>query len=199
MLKVPIPFEIHLTTGSLNACRQNDFVEFCSAHDSKPLLIELSQGTFVKQPMLSKIVFSQSLGEVLALATDLSTSLKVEGFSIARLKIEVPAHKSFFFESETPGFNRYFEWHGKIAFERVKNLERLCQQHKVHMSLNALRNNNTTRFITLREFGTFSQFTTRIDALIVDLQQGNWELFKQQSEYCIYDNNTFLDAGWLPQ
>jgi hypothetical protein len=59
--------------------------------------------------------------------------------------------------------------------------------------------NSGFRFITLREFGTKLEFENRVNELTKDLKKGNWTIFKQEAEYCIYDNNSFLDTGWLPQ
>ena len=95
-------------------------------------------------------------------------------------------------------FDNYFEWHCKINYTQIDELLELCQKHKVHLSLNSLRNESNIRFITLREFGTKQEFNLRILALSNDLRSGDWTILKQQSEYCIYDNNTFLDNGWLP-
>jgi hypothetical protein len=65
--------------------------------------------------------------------------------------------------------------------------------------INSLKNESNNRFITLREFGTKLEFENRVNELTKDLKKGNWTIFKQEAEYCIYDNNSFLDTGWLPQ
>ena len=199
MLDKDIPFEIHITTNSLTISRQNDFVDLCLMNDAKPLMIELSKGKFIKQPMFSKVVYSNSFDKILLVATELSKSFTSKKFSTERLKIEIPAEYSNLFETFSTSFDKYFEWHGKIDFVQIENLNRLCEKHKVHLSLNSLKNETNIRFITLREFGTKFKFEMRIKELTKDLKSGNWTVVKQQAEYCIYDNNNFLDTGWLPQ
>ncbi|NUN99434.1 MAG: hypothetical protein HUU01_02325, partial [Saprospiraceae bacterium] len=98
----------------------------------------------------------------------------------------------------SPDFDKYFEWHCKINYIQIEELLGVCEKHKVHLSLNSLKNETNVRFITLREFGAKWTFGQRIAVVLSDLQKGGWTVLKQQSEYCIYDNNNFLDNGWLP-
>ena len=74
----------------------------------------------------------------------------------------------------------------------------ICNTHRAHLSSNSLKNEDNLRFITLREFGTKQQFESRVQNILNALHKG-WDIIKQESEYCIYDNNVFLDNGWLPQ
>ena len=194
-----IPFEIHITTSDLTKSRQSDFINFCTKIDAKPLIIELSKGKFIKQPMFSKVVLSNNIDNVLFVSTQLSKSLILQNFNIERLKIEIPAENYNLFENYKSTFLKYFEWHGKIDYTQTDNLNDLCRKHKVHLSLNSLKNESNNRFITLREFGTKLEFENRVNELTKDLKKGNWTIFKQEAEYCIYDNNSFLDTGWLPQ
>ena len=190
-----IPFEIHLTIKNLSKERQGLFVDFCMQQNAKPLLIELAKGDFIHQPMLSKVVYEKELANVLSTASVLSNELMNEGLEVKRLKIEIPSDNWALFQNHKS--EHYFEWHGKIPYERVNELLMLCQKHQVHLSFNALRNASDIRFITLREHGNKEQFESRISALKVDLETNNWPILKQQSEYCIYDNHQFLDHGWL--
>jgi len=195
-----IPFEIHITTAGLSIEKKDDFISFCFQHEAKPLLIELSKGDFISQPMFSKVVTLKNFQEILKESTQYSLLMNLNGFVVTRLKIEVPADCSHLFEHDKfTMLNKYFEWHGKIRFCNVEKLYSLCDIHKVHLSLNSLKNESDKRFITLREFGSKDIFQARIANLVLDLTHGNWELSKQQAEYCIYDNNSFLDNGWLPQ
>lgn len=199
MLDREIPFEIHITTGNLALNRQEEFVNFCLARAAKPLMIELSKGDFTHQPMLSKVVYSTHFDDVLSKATEITNALNDQIFQVKRLKVEIPADNHELLKKDVTTFNRYFEWHGKINYTQPEKLAELCEYHKVHLSLNSLKNEANIRFITLREFGVKEVFEQRIGQLINELQQGNWKILKQQSEYCIYDNNCFLDNGWLPQ
>lgn len=199
MLEKEIPFEIHITIDSLKINYRQDFVEFCQKKEAKPLFIELSQGDFVHQPMLSKVVCSKNFDEILEFSSELSRELEILNFHVKRLKIEVPSVNWSLFQNFSTKFEKYYEWHCKIDFIRKDELLKMCEKHKVHLSLNSLKNDISTRFITLREFGTNQQFESRISAISKDLEKQKRVINKQQSEYCIYDNNTFLDNGWLPQ
>lgn len=194
-----IPFEIHITTSNLTKSREKDFINFCHNVNAKPLMIELSKGKFIKQPMFSKVVHSNNIDNILSISTQLSKSLALQNFNIERLKIEIPAESYNLFEDYKSTFLNYFEWHGKINYIQTDDLNKLCKTHQVHLSLNSLKNENDKRFITLREFGTKLEFDNRVEGLKKDLINGNWTIFKQEAEYCIYDNNNFLDAEWLPQ
>ncbi len=195
-----IPFEIHLTTAHLTRAREQAFADLCFANEAKPLRIELAQGEHTHQPMLSKVVYAANLHDVLAVATALSEALHQAHYPVTRLKIEVPSSDADLAQaylSET--FKPYFEWHGKVTYQQVAMLYALCEKHRVHLSRNALKNESNTRFITIREYGTRASFESRIEALVTDLNNSGWTVSKPQSEYCIYDNNTYLDKGWLPQ
>lgn len=162
-------------------------------------MIELSKGKFIKQPMFSKVVFSDNIDGVLAVSTELSKSLTRQNFIIGRLKIEIPAENSCLFENYKSSFQKYFEWHGKISYKQINDLNALCKKHKAHLSLNSLKSESNSRFITLREFGSKFEFENRVNELTKQLKEGDWTIYKQEAEYCIYDNNSFLDTGWLPQ
>ncbi len=199
MYNQEIPFEIHLTTECLASTSEIDFVDFCLASKAKPLLIELSKGDVVNQPMLSKVVYGKDVNNILLLANELSISMKANHFPVKRLKIEIPADAFDFLKDYSSEVVNYFEWHCKVNYTQAEQLLQLCEKHKSHLSINSLRNERNIKFITLREFGHKLAFEQRIAALLYDMKNGNWNILKQQSEYCIYDNNHFLDNGWLPK
>ncbi|MBD2769468.1 hypothetical protein IC235_16385 [Hymenobacter sp. BT664] len=193
------PFEIHLTTRELSADQLASFVQACDYLAAKPLLIELAQGSSTTQPMLSKVVHQSNLDAALAAAAAAADYLERQHLSAVRVKIETPASYAHL---ATPGggaaFRPYFEWHGKVPYQQVEVLLALCAEHRAHLSVNALKHNGTTRFVTLREFGDAAIFQARVAALTAALHP-QWPLLKQESECCVYDSNTTLDAGWLPQ
>lgn len=199
MFDTEIPFEIHITTDSLTLSRRTDFIDFCIERNAKPLLIELAKGDYIHQPMFSKVVYAADIELILATATDISKSMNNLDFTVKRLKIEVSSDHAGLLNNYSSSFEKYYEWHCKLHYLEMDRLLELCEKHNVHLSLNSLRNEPTIRFITLREFGTKSRFEERILTLSKDLLEGNWNILKQQSEYCIYDSNNFLDSGWLPQ
>jgi len=193
------PFEIHITVEALPTSRLPAFVEVCQQLHAKPLVIELARGATATQPMLSKVVRRQSLAEALAVAAADAEFFRLHDLSATRLKIETAPYYSHLAASASNSAHLpYFEWHGKVAYERTDILLALCLEHKAHLSRNALKDQANTRFITLREFGAISIFQARVVALTTALHQ-QWPLLKQESECCLYDSNTALDAGWLPQ
>lgn len=194
-----IPFEIHLTTHSISIDQQAAFAQACQNHDAKPLLIELGRGETMQQPMASKVVYAQSLEAATQEGENLAIMLESLQFPISRMKIEVPAFHSHQFPAVPNGFNDYFEWHGKVAFHHPDALLELCLAHGAHLSRNALKNQTEIRFVTLREYGTQTQFETRVAQLSEALQMAGWPIQKQQAEYCIFDSNIHLDKGWLSQ
>jgi hypothetical protein len=191
------PFEIHLTTSALTPAELASFVDACGHLQAKPLVIELARGACPTQPMLGKVVHQPNLAAALAVATADSMYLRQQGLATTRTKIETDARYPQLATPEAgPGFVPYFEWHGKVPYQHQAALLALCERHQAHLSANALRGAAATRFVTLREFGLAAAFERRVAALAADLQ-ARWPLLKQESECCLYDSNTALDAGWL--
>ena len=149
--------------------------------------------------MFTKVVYAKTIIDALAMANKCADVLN-KTFNVTRIKMEIPSKFDYLFlnKKQTP-FDNYYEWHGKVIYDKIDNLNTLCNKNKVHISLNSLKNETDKRFITLREFGTNVVFAQRINDLVMGLQNGNWQLLSQHFEYCVYDNNTVLDAGWLPQ
>jgi hypothetical protein len=163
-----------------------------------PYSLNLPRGN-TRQPMFSKIIHVSHLEEAIAKAFGYSSRLNEQGFRITRIKMEVPSAYAERCQAYpgTAGDN-YFEWHGKIVLDRMEQLLEVCAAHHAHLSRNSLKDEPTIRFITLREYGAKALFQQRVDTLAMALQQGDWPILKQQSEYCLYDTNTSLDKGWLP-
>lgn len=191
-----IPFEIHITLTDLPVTRTAEFVTSCAAQNAKPMLIELEQGAFQRQPMLSKVVEDTSLNQALAHAHQLAGVLQQQLFTATRIKIEIPAADAAGYV-QRGGEGLYYEWHGKVHYRQPEDLLVLCLAHQVHLSANALRNQAEVRFVTLRETGTYAVFESRLQQLVRALAEKGWPVIKQQAEYCIYDNNIQLDTGWL--
>jgi hypothetical protein len=115
-----------------------------------------------------------------------------------RTKIEIPAdHAPDRTVLGAHGPTTYFEWHGKVAYERPDELLAVCLAHGAHLSHNALRNDLLTRFVTVRDYGRKAQFLARVERLAGALTAGGWPLSKSQHEYCVYDSSVDSDIGWL--
>jgi hypothetical protein len=197
MFASEIPFELHITTSPLLVKEIHDFVSFCLIHEAKPLLIELARGEYIAQPMMNKVIIVHSLDDALLAATGLSAQLHANNWKVQRLKIEIPAYHAEKWNVEH-AFKPYFEWHGKIKGNVTPELLGFCQQHRAHLSLNALKKEDNYRFITLRESGSKEVFQQRVDRIAGSLTAAGWPLIKDVSEFCVYDNNVYLDKGWLP-
>lgn len=193
-----IPFEIHITVGELSALQSTSFREICREENGKPLFMELSRGEFQQQPMFSKVIQEKDLAAAVRLSEHYTSKLRQAGFVPKRLKIEVPFDSMVLFdEGIAVSEKRYYEWHGKVSYERVEQLLKLCEAHNVHVSHNALKDEQNLRFITLREYGAADEFERRVKALNETLQEEGWVVSKQHFEYCLLDTNISLDKGWL--
>jgi hypothetical protein len=191
------PFEIHLTIGTLLPTDLARYVAACEHLGAKPLVIELTRGTHPTQPMLSKVVQAPDLTVALVLAAADTSYLQQQGWPVTRTKLETAAYYPHLAApSRGQAFTPYFEWHGKVHYQQPETLRTLCEEHEAHLSVNALRGESATRFVTLREFGSAAIFQARIAYLVAKLQT-QWPLLKQESECCLYDSNQALDAGWL--
>jgi hypothetical protein len=195
-----IPFEIHITVADLKSYQLDGFLEYCTQAEGKPILIELSKGDFIHQPMFSKVLYSDDFEAISSEIEKQKQGLMHLDFNVNRVKIEIPAKDFEYFNKPfLKNFKPYFEWHGKITYQNQTELNTLCHNHKAHLSLNALKNDKNSRFVTLREFSTYAIFKNRIESILEDLNQGQWTILKQEAEYCIFDDNIFLDKGWLPK
>lgn len=194
-----IQFEIHITVTDLPATTEDSFITFCTTNNAKPLIIELAAGDVIKQPMLSQTLYAEQLNNALEHAHELSSKLQASGFVTNRIKIETPAIAAQYFEDNETDATHYFEWHGKVKFERPEQLLAICKLHNAHLSKNTLKNDDTQRYVTIREYESYNIFCIRRDLLISGLQNNGWQVSKQQSEYCAYDSNTAIDNGWLPE
>ena len=78
----------------------------------------------------------------------------------------------------------------------------LCESHGAHLSRNAFRQtagDREERFVTLRTYAVGDQTSQRQLAALLDcLAAVEEDVIETESEYCVYDSNIALDAGWLP-
>lgn len=190
-----IKFETHLTFRPTTENNTQGFIEFCSQSGGKALLIELPQGEFPRQLMMSKIFFSNNLENVFSRIRKYTENFQVKGFQVNRVKIEVDSEFSTHFEKTNK--ETYFEWHGKIELENIKTISQICSKHNAHMSKNSLKNETSLRYITLREFEEKNKFEIRVKRLVNELVQAEFKIIKEQFEFCVFDSNLKLDNGWL--
>lgn len=196
MLQQAIPFEVHITTRELQEAEIAAFVTLCAQLEAKPLLIELSRGQYVQQPMLTKVIMAHSWDELADHVPLLVAKMEANEMNARRIKIEIPASDAARFTCPADSIP-YFEWHAKVDYTNIHYLMKLCAAHTVHLSLNALKEQTGSRFVTLREYGSRQIFEGRVTHLRNELLKGAWTITKEQSEYCIFDNNELLDKDWL--
>jgi hypothetical protein len=195
-----IPFEIHLTTKNLSNEQISDFESICNDLKGKAILIELSRGKVAKQPIFTKTLELQTSQMALVNAKKYAAQFTNNNFPISRVKIEIPYQ--FVNKTQISKKNNqktYFEWHGKIKPLEIKNLSQVCEKHAVHLSKNSLKGEENKKFLTMREYGTKELFEQRLNKLKKNLMNSGGILYKEETEYCIYDSNVILDEGWLSE
>ena len=193
-----ITFEIHITTQKLSEQELPAFVDFCAKIEAKPILIELSHGKSTQQPMISKVVKCDGKASLEFILEDLKNLFVANSFSVERTKIEVPVK----YHSATKGFypalsKTYFEWHGKVIVSDTKSMQALAEKFGGKLSKNSLKNEANRKFITLRDFDGEASIMSRIQALKTALAEVKAPVLKEELEFCIYDSNLQLDAGWI--
>ncbi|MBO2010797.1 hypothetical protein [Hymenobacter negativus] len=193
-----LPVEFHLTTAPLTPNELAGFEALCQRAGGKALLIELARGQHCQQPMLSLIKTGIAPADALLEARKLAEQFGDGGYPVLRLKLEVPAWGAAWARpAQRAAGGTYYEWHGRVRYEREAALRAWCEQHAVHLSSNALRHRPDVRFVTLREFGPVAQFAARVAVVQAGLVANGWHIAKQQAEFCFFDSRVSLDAGWL--
>jgi hypothetical protein len=192
-LYMSIPHQLHLTFF-VNAGQIEAFIDACAELGGKATVIELPRGRVTTQPMFTKVVHAPDVKAARAEAHEYIKTLTGRfAFSARREKIEIPMECAP--ETFDPA-DAYFEWHGKVLHPDVKSLIPLCERYNAHLSRNAVKGEETSRFVTLRDHSR-SNFNAHIDALINSLTENGCKFLKSKKEFCVFDSCTSLDAGWL--
>jgi hypothetical protein len=196
-------FELHITvaqTVDLEA-----FKRFCYTAGIKALVIDLGAEQPVQPMTCSRI--TGSFSEAMIKANQLREVLTNAGFEVTRVKLEAAPWNAGVPESElqaqkVPSGN-YFEHHTKLKLPKNANLrllEMLCQTNNAHLSRNAFKvcsDGTSERLITQRHYGLgFVSASLRFNAFLEVLKSFDFIVEKTVSEYCVFDSNLQLDAGW---
>ena len=186
-------FEVHLTTGPIATQDLPAFEELARQLDTRALLIQLPEGQYPLQPMLS-FEHEGELGVALAHAGEVAAKAERMGYPICRCKIECQAEA----DASVHAAGHYLEWHGRIAVAgtELAALAARCRQHGAHLSNNALKG-NAARYVTMREPSSLPRLRERVTMLCSELETRAWRFDKQQWECVMFDSNLPLDAGWL--
>jgi hypothetical protein len=151
-----------------------------------------------------------SLPQVVAEAHARAAEMVRDGFAFLRVKVEaaltnddVPSADA---DTVVHPPENYFEHHIKLlrsTTEPSEALTQTCEKHGAHLSRNAFRevtDCREERFVTLRSYGV-GRITAegQLQKLQAALAQLGEQILTCESEYCVYDSNLQLDAGWLGQ
>lgn len=202
-------FEVHVTIHAADAAGLDQFSRWCQQRGVKCVHIVLSRGESASQPMATWRRGSTVLSAIRDEADDFATDAVRSGFEVTRVKIEAaPGNENLpqtNQDAETEPAANYFEHHIKLDRPREASalkLTELCESHGAHLSRNAFRQtagDREERFVTLRTYGVGAQNSQRqLAALLDDFAAFRETVIETESEYCVYDSNIALDAGWLP-
>jgi hypothetical protein len=201
-------FEVHLTVQAADDAAIGRFRAWCGERGYKCVRIVLARGRHVEQPMATWRRRGVALPAVREEAERSAADIHCAGFPITRVKIEaaphndeIPVHDS---DAADHDASNYFEHHIKllrgVAAPRGPLIE-VCERHAAHLSRNAFRQpaeGTEERFVTVRFYGVGRATSeAQLQALLGALVELGEMIVEHESEYCVYDSNVELDAGWL--
>lgn len=191
-------FEIHITTTDITEDQIDQFEAFCASIAAKPIIIELSKGQFYRQPMISKVVKCKDKQGLENEISSIQADFLSNGYQVVRTKIEVPPwHKEIvanYYQNES---KTYYEWHGKVKLTDEPLICKICELYQARLSRNTLKNDPTTKFITIRDYTDEQAVNTRIERLKEHLNTHQITMIKEEFEFCIFDSNEALDKDWI--
>lgn len=200
-------FETHLTVAPLDVEGLTRFESACAVLGVKCVRIELARGHTRSQPMTGSHA-AGTLTHVLSLAHTLAQELAEHGFVVTRIKIEAAPTNADLPDSDADALRHpatnYYEHHVKLLLPTEADLEPLtllCQRHAAHLSTNAFKSRDDgqcERFVTVRAYGVGrATAEARVENLLAYLTLAGYAIVKRVAEYCVYDSNEEIDAGWL--
>lgn len=200
-------FETHLTVAPLAGEELARFERTCQDLGVKCIRIELARGQTRSQPMTGSR-HAGTAQQTLALALRLAEQVEQHGFAVTRVKIEAAPTNVDVPETDEqatllpPG--NYHEHHIKLLLpvdQDLLALTHLAEQHRAHLSHNALKQRAdglSERFLTVRHYGVGrGTAANQVQALLADLERAGFTILKTEGEYCFFDSNEQVDAGWL--
>jgi hypothetical protein len=197
-------FEVHLTVRAESPHADAQFRAWCRDRGVKCVRIVLDRGATPDQPMATWRRSNTVLPTVRAEAERLAADLTAAGVPVTRVKIEVDPANEDVPAADAAGSANYFEHHVKLhrptGADRTA-LAAACARHAAHLSRNAFRDSSDfeERFVTLRGYHIGAATAAeRLTALLTDLHALGETVLECESEYCVFDTNLDLDAGWLP-
>jgi hypothetical protein len=206
----PGEFEVHLTIQAATGPLLDDFQQWCQARRFKCVLIVLARGAQVEQPMATWRRRATSLPVVVKEAWAHATEVNLLGLPVVRVKVEAaPTNEEIpILDADATAHpaQNYFEHHIKLLRDTqapADALLRICESHGAHLSRNAFRqlaHGQEERFVTFRSYRVGRDSSERdLKRLLAALDRLAEQIVEVESEYCVYDSNLALDAGWLSQ
>ena len=205
--------ELHITT----CCAENvnDFVNLCNGFKKmfikkydhyerelfscKPIIIQLSRGRNINQPMCSiNFSYNTILKELLIL--EFVNQLKASNMPVKRIKVEEKMYKNKELKTSIEEKN-YFEYHGLVEWSNLEFAN--FNIANSHISKSNLSNKpKNFRIVTCRVYSlkTKEEFFDYIQCVFKPklFALNNFvKLVKEEYEYAIQDDNENIDSGWL--
>jgi hypothetical protein len=201
-------FEVHLTVRAADEAALARFRAWCGERGVKCVRIVLARGAHVEQPMATWRTRDARLSGVRSEAAKLAAEVAALGLPVVRAKVEADPDNAEVPQADADAPldepRNYFEHHVKLLRDAAaprESLLELCERHGAHLSRNALRpvsQGREERFVTLRSYGVGRESSElALQALLADLAAQGEQILEHESEYCVYDSNLELDAGWL--
>jgi hypothetical protein len=200
-------FEMHLTVSSGDSAVAGRFASWCRSRSLKCVDIVLARGQSSHQPMATWRKSSTTLSAVVSGAEALVREAGGAGFEVVRLKVEAnPANTGVpVSDADTHDHDprNYFEHHVKLRRACGASQDGLLAAtaaHGAHLSRNAFKDDGICeeRFVTMRSHAIGRAHSQeRLERLLADLRRLDEDIVEYESEYCVYDTNLLLDAGWL--
>ena len=198
-------FEIHITVQCDSDNDMSLFLERCRLHNIKPIVIELSNGDYVKQVMTSSFIVGQYKDEIMAKtkATVMKLFENTVLFDkIVRIKVESLARNPGVPLDGNDEPDKYFEFHYKIAITNTEDYDKvrnIIKSFGGRLSRNAFKNLETNKhyFITKRvhnggQIVAMAEYNELNDVLC----SSGYIPLKTEAEFVVFDSNYNLDSGW---
>lgn len=221
-IKKDFCFQVHVTTEPL----QNNvkkYIDLCKEKNVKPVLIELEQGDFVKQPMYTQKVVAKDLNGVFKNIKDIKEFFEQNGFKTVRTKIEIDLKDVFeYFGIDKSKANdknyieefsdlikdAYIETHFRIFYYNkdydLNIIKKISYAYGFYVSKNDIDTNR--RFVTFRK--DLKEALVQTDGSLDFIDYEDFEIAigafglrigKKIYECCVYDSNKMLDKNWKYQ
>lgn len=198
-------FEIHITINCDNNDELNLFLECCKKNNIKPIIIELSNGDYVRQVMTSSFIVGNYKDEIIEKTKQVVNKLfeNTKLYSkIMRVKIESLARNPGVPLDNNAETDKYFEFHYKISISNPEDYEyvkTMIKKYDGRLSRNAFKNMETNKhyFITKRVHNSgqnyaLDQYNELNDVLTIN----GYQPIKSEAEFVVFDSNYNLDSGW---